>query len=50
MITVDAEQSIGEQHHLIRRLFIEGRERPWSAWNEEAVAEWLQQSRNGTGR
>jgi hypothetical protein len=50
MITVDAEQSIGEQHHLIRRLFIEGRERPWSAWNEDAVAEWLQQSRNGTGR
>jgi hypothetical protein len=50
MITVDAEQSIGEQHHLIRRLFLEGRDRPWSAWNEEAVAEWLQQSRNGTGR
>jgi len=50
MITVDAEQSIGEQHHLIRRLFIEGRERPWSEWNEEAVAEWLQQSGNGTSR
>jgi hypothetical protein len=47
---VDAEQSIGEQHHLIRRLFLEGRERPWSVWNEEAVAEWLLQARNGTGQ
>src|ERR1051326_3768978 len=28
-ITVDAERSIGEQHHLIRRLFLEGRQRPW---------------------
>ena len=41
MITVDAEQSIGEQHHLIRRLFLEGQERPWSDWNTDAVAEWL---------
>jgi len=50
MITVDAEQSIGEQHHLIRRLFLEGRERPWSDWNADAVAEWLGQARNGTSR
>ena len=41
MITVDAEQSIGDQHRQIRELFLEGRERPWSAWNTEAVAEWL---------
>jgi len=49
MITVDAEQSIGEQHHLIRRLFLEGRQRPWSDWNAEAVAEWLANS-PGSGR
>lgn len=41
MITVDAEQSIAEQHHRIRRLFIEGRRRPWSEWNVDAAAEWL---------
>ena len=40
-ITVDAEQSIGEQHHQIRELFREGEKRPWSEWNEDAVAEWL---------
>src|SRR5437588_6332119 len=41
MITVDAEQSIGEQHRQIRQLFLEGQQRPWSEWNTEAVAEWL---------
>ena len=41
MITVDAEQSIGDQHRQIRELFLEGRERAWSAWNTDAVAEWL---------
>jgi dTMP kinase len=40
-ITVDAEQSIGEQHHQIRELFREGERRPWSEWNVDAVAEWL---------
>src|SRR5438094_2932446 len=40
-ITVDAEQSIGDQHHQIRELFLEGRARSWSAWNADAVAEWL---------
>ena len=29
-ITVDAEQSIGEQHRQIRELFREGERRPWS--------------------
>ena len=38
---VDAEQSIGDQHRQIRELFLEGRERAWSAWNTDAVAEWL---------
>ena len=41
MITVDAEQSIAEQHHQIRQLFLEGQQRAWSDWNAEAVAEWL---------
>src|SRR5213592_1169589 len=40
-ITVDAERSIGDQHHHIRQLFREGETRPWSAWNAEAVGEWL---------
>ena len=40
-ITVDAERSIGEQHHHIRQLFREGERRPWSEWNVDAVAEWL---------
>ena len=42
--TVDAEQSIGEQHHRIRVLFREGERRPWSQWNLDAVAEWLAQN------
>jgi len=41
MITVDAEQSMSDQHYRIRELFKEGITRPWSDWNEEAVAEWL---------
>jgi hypothetical protein len=40
-ITVDAEQSIGDQHRQIRALFLEGQQRPWSRWNVDAVAEWL---------
>lgn len=40
-ITVDAEESIAEQHHAIRRMFREGEQRPWSDWNAEAFAEWL---------
>jgi dTMP kinase len=43
-ITVDAERSIGEQHHHIRGLFREGERRPWSEWNVDAVAEWLSQA------
>ena len=40
-ITVDAEQSIGDQHRQIRELFLNGERRPWSQWNADAVAEWL---------
>ena len=40
-ITVDAEQSIGDQHRQIRELFLEGQRRPWSDWNIDAVADWL---------
>jgi dTMP kinase len=43
-ITVDAEQSIGEQHHRIRDLFRQRERGPWSEWNLEAVAEWLAQN------
>jgi dTMP kinase len=39
--SVDAEQSIAEQHNQIRRLFREGAQRPWSDWNIDAVTEWL---------
>ncbi len=41
MITVDAEQSMSEQHYKLRELFTEGAKRPWSEWNLEAVTEWL---------
>ena len=47
-ITVDAEQSIAEQHRQIRDLFLDGKRRPWSRWNLDAVAEWL--SLNGARR
>jgi dTMP kinase len=40
-VTVDAEQSISEQHHHIRNLFREGAGCPWSDWNVDAVSEWL---------
>jgi len=40
-ITVDAEQTIREQHRQIRGLFLDGRQRPWSDWNTDAVADWL---------
>ena len=40
-ITVDAEQSISEQHHALRKLFKECEKRPWPDWNVDAVAEWL---------
>jgi len=50
MITVDAEKSIGEQHHQIRQLFLEGVGRPWSNWNADAVAEWLATTGRGAAR
>jgi dTMP kinase len=40
-ITVDAEQSIGDQHLTIRQLFREGEARQWSDRNLDAVADWL---------
>jgi dTMP kinase len=40
-ITVDAEQTIGEQHHAIRQMFRDCEQRPWSDWNADAFAEWL---------
>jgi dTMP kinase len=46
-ITVDAEQSIGEQHRQIRALFRQGEQRPWSEWNLDAFAEWIAQTRRG---
>lgn len=44
-ITVDGEQSIGDQHLEIRNLFREGERRAWSEWNVDAVAEWLAATR-----
>jgi dTMP kinase len=40
-LTVDAEQPMSRQHHQLRELFRQGEGRPWSTWNEDAVAEWL---------
>ena len=41
MVTLDAEQSIYEQHRTIRQLFRESRRRPWAEWNMDAMLEWL---------
>src|SRR4051812_23388413 len=46
--TVDAEQSINEQHHQLRALFRERERQPWVKWNVDAIAEWL--SIDGAGR
>jgi dTMP kinase len=43
MITVDAEQTMSDQHYRLRELFRQGESRPWSDWNLDAVAEWLSQ-------
>ena len=40
-ITVNAEQSIGEQHHQLRALFRQRKAQPRLKWNVDAVAEWL---------
>ena len=40
-VTVDAEQSIGEQHHTLRKLFRECEQQPWSDSNLDAFTEWL---------
>jgi dTMP kinase len=40
-VTVDAEQSIFDQHRLIRGLFQAHQRKPWRDQNQKAVAEWL---------
>lgn len=43
-ITVDAEQSIYQQHKQIRELYRQGRRRPWAERNREALLDWLSQN------
>jgi dTMP kinase len=43
-VTVDAEQSIYEQHRMIRSLYAEGARRPWSERNRDALVDWLVQN------
>lgn len=40
-VTINAEQSIYEQHRTLRQLFRESQRRPWAEWNVDAVVEWL---------
>jgi dTMP kinase len=40
-VKVDAEQSIFEQHRVIRGLYGDGNRRPWADRNREALLEWL---------
>lgn len=49
-ITIDAEQSIVQQHHQIRELFKGGERRSWPEWNADAVAEWLSLTRPAEAR
>jgi dTMP kinase len=48
MITVDAEQSIYEQHRSIRQKFREATKREWADWNMEAMLEWLDRQERST--
>ena len=49
-VTVDAERTIYEQHHDLRRLFHEGRGRAWAEWNVDAMLDWLGRRPELTGR
>jgi dTMP kinase len=40
-VTVDAEQSIFDQHRQIRGLYTDGTRRPWQDWNQDVLVEWL---------
>lgn len=40
-VTVDAEQSIFDQHRLIRGLFQSNERKPWKDQNRSAVMEWI---------
>jgi dTMP kinase len=40
-VKVDAEQSIFDQHRLVRGLYNSGQRRPWAERNQEALLEWL---------
>jgi hypothetical protein len=40
-VTVDAEQSIFEQHRVNRELFESGARRPWEKRNQKVLVEWL---------
>ncbi len=40
-VTVDAEQSIYEQHQLIRGLFQKSARKKWTEYNVESIADWL---------
>lgn len=40
-VTIDAEQSINEQHRQIRERFQQAERRPWPEWNVEALVDWL---------
>ena len=40
-ITVDAEQSINDQHRQLRELFRTRQRQPWQQWNVGALTEWL---------
>jgi dTMP kinase len=43
-ITVDAEQSIYQQHRQIRELYQQCRRRPWADRNQDALIDWLGQN------
>jgi len=43
-ITVDAEQSIYQQHRLIRELYQLHKRKPWGERNREAILDWLVQN------
>ncbi|MCX6590982.1 MAG: dTMP kinase [Acidobacteria bacterium] len=42
-VTIDAEQSVYDQHRLIRSIFEKVERRSWAEWNQEALVDWLVQ-------
>ena len=46
-VTVDAGEAVYRQHMQVRQFVERARKRPWSAFSEDAVREWLTKANTG---